>query len=49
MAGETRKRVLLVDDSAASMRLLDKLFSDTSRFEIIGRAVNGAEARTGYK
>lgn len=44
MAGETRKRVLLVDDSAASMRLLDKLFSDASRFEIIGRAVNGAEA-----
>ena len=49
MAENGRKRVLLVDDNAASLRVLENAVSDPKKFEITGRAANGAEAVKLYK
>ena len=38
-----RKRVLLVDDSAAIVKQLQKILEDSGIFEVIGHAKNGIE------
>ena len=38
------KKVLLVDDSAAIARQLQKIVDDTEGFEVVGHAKNGIEA-----
>ncbi len=44
MNAGTAKRLLLVDDNLTSIRLLENVLSDRRRYEIVGRAANGAEA-----
>jgi two-component system chemotaxis response regulator CheY len=48
MATGARIRVLLVDDNAASIALLEKILAP-ERFEIAGRAGNGLEALKLYQ
>jgi len=38
------KRVLIVDDSIAVARQLEKIISSAEEFEVVGQARNGAEA-----
>ena len=49
MEGKAKKRILLVDDSRTSLRQLEKVFMDLGKFEVIGKARNGAEAVKLYK
>jgi len=39
----TKKKVLLVDDSAAIARQLQKIVEETEGFEVVGHAKNGIE------
>lgn len=41
-------RILVVDDSLVVARQLERILGDDDRFEIVGRAENGAEALAAY-
>jgi len=41
-------RILVVDDSLVVARQLERILSEDDRFEIVGRAENGAEALAAY-
>lgn len=48
-APQTRKRVLIIDDSASVFAQLKKILEDDGAFEVVGHAPNGAEGLKMYK